>query len=113
MPGDVFYSSRPWQRLRGMKLRATPVCEIPGCDRIAQHVDHRTSRRQAPDLELDPGNLVSLCKPHHSSKTARRDGGFGHKTKTGGDEYAGIITRGCDATGQPLDPGHHWNRKRT
>ena len=45
----------------------------------ATHVDHDDgdTYNNAPD------NLVSLCQPHHSQKTAKHDGGFGNVRRPG------------------------------
>ena len=68
-----FYWSTQWRRLRKMKLNQDPVCEeCLKSDVVepATEVDHIIPRAKRPDLELDMTNLQSLCKPHHSSKTA-------------------------------------------
>jgi len=41
-------------------------------------------------------NLQTLCKRHHDAKT-RADMGWSTRP-------------GCDASGLPVDPQHHWNR---
>jgi len=37
---------------------------------MASEVDHITPHHGDPQLFFDQGNLQSLCKPHHSNKTA-------------------------------------------
>jgi 5-methylcytosine-specific restriction protein A len=72
-PGDPFYSSAPWRRLRAVKLAEDPLCEecleldltTPG-----EHVDHILDRRDRPDLALAKSNLKTLCASHHNRKTA-------------------------------------------
>ncbi|MGA6536930.1 HNH endonuclease signature motif containing protein [Stenotrophomonas sp. NPDC101269] len=41
----------------------------------ASHVDHRDGDSRNNDLS----NLQGLCRPCHSAKTAREDGGFGNR----------------------------------
>lgn len=81
---DNFYRSAAWLRLRRAHLREHPLCvdcvEDPSIDppALATEVDHVQSIRDRPDLKLDPSNLASLCKSHHSRKTVLFDGGFGN-----------------------------------
>lgn len=70
-----------WYRLRNAYIAANPMCEVPGCTAKAAHVDHRTPVAVRPDLRLVWSNLQSMCKPCHSRKTVREDGGFGRKRK--------------------------------
>jgi 5-methylcytosine-specific restriction protein A len=65
-----------WRKLRLMHLRAHPMCQHPGCEKAASDVDHVVPRARGGD-DRD-ANLQSLCHAHHSEKTAREDGGFGH-----------------------------------
>lgn len=68
---------RAWQKLRTFKLNRQPMCEANGCWRHASEVDHIVPRARGGIDSYE--NLQSLCKTHHSQKTAREDGGFGHK----------------------------------
>lgn len=71
---------RHWQRLRAMKLRDEPLCracKAEGRIVAANEVDHRTPKSQGGTDDWE--NLQSLCKSHHSEKTAREDGGFGKR----------------------------------
>lgn len=64
---------RTWRRLREAHLDAHPLCvdcERAGQVTAATEVDHIIRIEVRPDLRLDPENLQSLCKPHHSAKTA-------------------------------------------
>lgn len=64
-----------------VKLRQDPLCEdclLEGLHTPAKDVDHVIPVRQRPDLRLVLSNLRSLCKPHHSRKTAKENGGFGN-----------------------------------
>lgn len=57
-----------WRQLRANKLHATPVCEHPDCNRLADEVDHITPLAEG-GTELDWSNLASLCREHHREKT--------------------------------------------
>ena len=59
---------RRWQQLRAAKLRANPVCEHPGCRRVAVIVDHVVPLGEG-GAEYEWSNLASLCRPHHDEKT--------------------------------------------
>ena len=60
-----------WSALRRKFLMAYPLCQHPNCRQLATEVDHKTPIRADPSRRLDWGNLQSLCKRHHSAKTAR------------------------------------------
>jgi 5-methylcytosine-specific restriction protein A len=45
------------------------------------HADHIRPHRGDRDLFFDLDNVQSLCPMCHSRKTAKEDGGFGHKRK--------------------------------
>lgn len=68
-----------WRKVRRMKLNADPMCQWPGCDQAASDVDHIKTKASGGD-DSD-ANLQSLCKSHHSTKTARDDGGYGAQPK--------------------------------
>ena len=71
-------NSTYWLRLRAMVLAQSPLCVMclaEGRTRAASHVDHKDGNSRNNDLE----NLQGLCRPCHSSKTAREDGGFGNR----------------------------------
>lgn len=70
------YDAR-WRRIRARYLRAHPICELEDCDRPSVDVDHIDG--SGPRGDNSDSNLMALCKPHHSSKTVRQDGGFGKK----------------------------------
>lgn len=65
------YSKR-WRYLR-MKALTRDLFRCP-CGAEATEVDHRDGNHGNNEL----GNLQSLCKPCHSSKTARENHGFGN-----------------------------------
>ena len=69
-----------WRRIRKMQLSRHPLCEMclaDGRTTAATVVDHRDG--DANNNSTD--NYSSLCGSHHSSKTARHDGGFGNRIK--------------------------------
>ncbi len=73
---------RRWQRLRLKFLRANPLgedCARQGKTTAATEVDHKAPHNGEPKLLYDWDNLSSKCKPCHSRKTAKQDGGFGNK----------------------------------
>ncbi|MGH6967549.1 MAG: HNH endonuclease [Stellaceae bacterium] len=65
-----------WRAKRDAYLAAHPWCELAGCGKPATHVDHRVAL--ASGGADDASNYQALCHGHHSSKTARHDGGFGN-----------------------------------
>ena len=71
---------RPWRRRRDQVLGERPLCEgdCKAAGRVtpATDVDHVVSRAAGGD-DSD-ANLRPLCKPCHSRKTVRTDGGLGH-----------------------------------
>jgi 5-methylcytosine-specific restriction endonuclease McrA len=105
----TYYLSEHWQALRRAALaRDGGRCRWPGCNSHATHVDHIQPRPRGaagPSGADRLDNLQSLCRSHHSSKTAQSDGGFGHAR--GG----AVKVKGARADGSPLDPSHWWNSR--
>jgi 5-methylcytosine-specific restriction protein A len=65
-----------WRKLRKAHLAKQPLClrcEAEGTLKVAEEVDHIVPVKAAPHRRLDPTNLQSLCKSHHSQKTAREN----------------------------------------
>ena len=96
-----FYNSANWKRLRALKLRANPICEMCLPDRItlATAVDHiKAINLGGSATALD--NLQSLCHACHNRKTT-------YIERMG---KARVPVKGCDANGKPLDPDHFWNK---
>jgi 5-methylcytosine-specific restriction protein A len=60
-----------WRQIRGRFLRSHPMCAWPGCGSYAKEVDHIEPIALRPDLRLSWHNLRSLCKAHHSQRTAQ------------------------------------------
>lgn len=96
-----WYKSARWRRRRDQQLKAEPLCRycldqgkaVPAT--VADHVEPHRGDAEA----FWHGRLQSTCAPcHNSIKQAL--------------ERTGKL-RGCDVTGHPLDPNHHWNKGRT
>jgi len=90
------YGSR-WQKARETFLRSHPLCVMCGdLGRIepATVVDHIKPHRGDMVLFWDKTNWQPLCKSCHDI----------HKQRL---EATGRLS-GCDVSGLPLDPGHHW-----
>ncbi len=97
------YITSKWKKLRLVKLAQHPVCQI--CERRgltveANTVDHikPISQGGAPYPALS--GLMALCARCHNEKTAGFDRTHGNAT--------GRRFKGCDATGNPIDPGDGW-----
>lgn len=84
------YQTAAWRSLRALQLEAFSNCQHPACKRPATVVDHIVAHRGSNALFFDPGNLQSLCKRHHDSKTARYDGGFGRARERSDVELGGF-----------------------
>lgn len=83
-----------WRRLRASVLSEQPLCKhcmARGYVVTASEVDHA----DGDPSNNERGNLQSLCKPCHSSKTM------------------GGRNSGCDAQGMPIDPAHPWNNEKS
>lgn len=52
-----------WDAVRDRHLRENPCCEV--CWSLLVEVHHVRPFVQYPELELDTGNLITLCRPHH------------------------------------------------
>jgi len=73
MSNNPFLQSPAWKRLRAEHLRRSPwcvVCAQVGFRTRATEVDHIRAERLGGS-RLMSGNLQSMCKTHHSQKTAR------------------------------------------
>jgi len=56
-----------------------------------------------PEIEIQPeGNLRTLCGVHDAQVKETRDG-----RRSNNGQLRAI---GCDASGFPLDPSHHWRK---
>jgi len=84
-------NSTYWLRLRALVLAQSPLCVVclaEGRTRAASHVDHVDADTSNNDLT----NLQGLCRPCHSAKTAREDGGFGNRRARARDWTVGGTT---------------------
>lgn len=69
---DPFYSSAAWRKLKKRHREKHPLCVMclsEGRVTPVDDVNHIKPRREYPELELDPKNLESLCKAHHTRVT--------------------------------------------
>ena len=96
------YLTPAWKALRARILRRRPICEACRMAK-ATCVDHTIRHRGDPELFWDEENLVALCWSCHSSKTVKRDGGWGRKPSD-------IPLRGTAGDGMPISKTHHWNK---
>lgn len=87
-------NSAAWKKLRRQVLNDVPLCEYcpPGTITPATEVDHQN---------FDPSdnrreNLKSTCRPCHSIRTMA-------------SLYGRPARMGCDESGNPINPMHHWN----
>lgn len=88
-------NSAAWQRLRRSVLAEEPLCQYcpPGSLTPANTVDHANNN----PADNTRSNLVSCCVPCHSLKTAS-------------DMQGRPARLGCDESGLPINPLHHWNK---
>jgi 5-methylcytosine-specific restriction endonuclease McrA len=94
MPGDRFYASKEWRRLRTARLQIDRYrCVV--CGYPAEIVDHILSRKAGGANEIE--NLRSFCRSCDNQVKER--GGDGAR-RSGGKPRA----IGCGADGWPLDP---------
>lgn len=92
------YGSR-WQRYRERFLANHPLCVMhlsQGKSVPASVVDHIAAHKGDHKKFWDPKNHQALCKQCHDS----------HKQRL---ERSGHVV-GCDLTGIPIDPKHHWHQ---
>jgi 5-methylcytosine-specific restriction endonuclease McrA len=93
------YNTTRWRKLRAARLTANPLCSMcheDGRVTAATVVDHIIPHRGKDELFFDFDNTQSLCKTHHDGAKQR-------------EEIIGYSTA-VDASGQPIDPRHPWNR---
>lgn len=73
--------STKWRKARVMFLDEHPLCvecRKEGRVSAATVVDHIQPHHGDYELFWSVDNWQALCATHHSSKTARRDGGYGN-----------------------------------
>lgn len=61
-------NDRRWQAVSTAYLREHPLCEWPGCPRLADWPDHIVPLAEGGD-RYDPANIQALCTQHHTIKT--------------------------------------------
>lgn len=99
------YCTTAWRKLRAAKLDQHALCVIclrRGKTVLANTVDHIKPISQGGDPFPPLDQLQSLCASCHSEKTHMHD-------KTKGNAL-GRRFKGCDETGQPIDPNDGWWR---
>ena len=101
---DRGYGSK-WRKARDEYLRLNPwcvECQDEGVQVAAIAVDHRVPCKPTTKEFWRRSNWQSLCRRHHSRKTARQDGAFGNPIRQGNTSVQ-------DATGidrqAPEQPG--------
>lgn len=67
--------SSKWSKVRKKYLKDNPACEVCGCKKKLT-VHHKIPFHIAPDKELDPNNLVTLCESNYLGKNCHLL--FGH-----------------------------------
>lgn len=95
----AIYTTSRWRRERRSFLNDYPFCAEHlkrGLKVIAVIVDHKVPHRGDEKLFWDKTNWQPLCKRCHDA----------HKQRL---EKSGRII-GCDLSGKPVDPNHHWNK---
>ena len=70
------------------------MCSEDGRVGAATEVDHKQKHEGDPALFFDWDNLQGLCPDHHRGYKARQE-------RSGRES-------GCDASGNPIEPGSHW-----
>jgi 5-methylcytosine-specific restriction protein A len=98
------YSTQRWQRLRRMKLRTNPLCEV--CLKVqriepAVAVDHIVAIKTGGDVYPALDALMSLCERCHNRKSRIVE-----------QQGKAMTIKGCDERGYPLDPNHPFYKER-
>lgn len=87
---NKFEKSVVWQHRSRKVRRDNPICQkINGgvrCTRPSTVVHHKIGPDQAPELRLDPRNLVALCSACHNPTVAG---------DAGGERYAPTVVNVC------------------
>lgn len=94
-------NSAAWARLRAQVIAEEPLCRhclARGLVSPTTDVDHIINGEGDYSDDNSRENLQGLCRPCHSQKT---------RVEMGDGE---LMLAGCDTTGRPIDPNHHWNR---
>jgi len=73
-------------------------CKAQGRIVRSEVTDHIVPHNGSLALFWDRSNWAGRCWSHHSEKSRADVAGKPHRV------------RGCDASGLPKDPGHHWHQ---
>lgn len=68
-----FYNTQQWKRVRLIKLKRDPVCEICN-NELARLVHHIKDARNNPYLRYQLENLQSLCDSCHNKESQKERG---------------------------------------
>jgi 5-methylcytosine-specific restriction protein A len=63
-----------WQQFRRVYLQQHPICEdckAAGKATAAEELHHKVKIVDAPELRLEPSNVMALCGSCHDKRTAR------------------------------------------
>ena len=84
--GRAWYFTAAWKAIRAERIRLDRgICRVCVAEGKPLHrcfgnvVDHLKAHHGDRDLFFDLENTQLLCDSHHSRKTCREDGGFGHR----------------------------------
>jgi 5-methylcytosine-specific restriction endonuclease McrA len=105
-----FYQTPAWRKARLAALRRDGWrCVVCGDDisgRGQARVDHIRPLRTHPELGLSLDNLRSLCATHDNQGHREKGRAVGAHNR---EER--FVIAGCDASGNPIDPAHHWRTR--
>lgn len=111
-PQQAFYKTSEWKALRLRVLKRDGYCCVICGNSVAglgkARVDHIHSRKTHPHLAMNGNNLRSLCIDCDAQSHREKGGVPGTQNYKQRKEYF----TGCDETGWPIDPNHHWNVER-
>ncbi len=85
VPDQIAYGSprsSKWPAVREEWILEHPTCAACGAERDL-HVHHIKPFHLHPELELDRGNLITLCREHHFRIGHDPDGINGLRNQTG------------------------------
>ena len=82
------YTTTKWRVKRAIFLKQNPLCVMCLKNNVftpATEIDHIIPHRGEFRLLWNRENWQALCKHHHSSKTAKEDGGYGNAKRVSED----------------------------